>query len=108
MVEADEFLALRDRIAQVQYEFHHPPDKEMAWDDIKDAAHSAALAHFYYGRADAVLDALGLEQVGWRTFTDDTRTDWWWFDADDSLPSSHLNLVSEPVYRLSGEATNGR
>lgn len=61
----DEIEAVRERIARVEYEFHHPPDKELAWDRIKDEARFAPLVAVYYGRADAVLDALGLEQVGW-------------------------------------------
>lgn len=47
--------------------------------------------------ADAIIADLGLEQVGWRTFTDDSEDDWWWMGLDEQLPVNHR---SEPFYRL--------
>jgi len=65
VADRDEIASVRERIARVEYEFHHPPDKELAWCRIKDEPRFASLVAVYYGRADAILDALGVERIGW-------------------------------------------
>ncbi len=86
---SDEIEAVRERIARVEYEFHHPPDKELAWDRIKDEARFAPLVAVYYGRADALLDALGLEQIGW------------WQHGTFRL-DKYVHSEGEPLFRLAG------
>lgn len=97
MSASDEIASVRERIARVEYEFHHPPDKELAWCRIKDEPRFASLVAVYYGRADAVLDALGLEQVGWVSAARHLL-----YSEGDKARNPHMTL--EPVYRLTAQS----
>ena len=59
--QSEDFTQVRDAIACALYD--QDPDWQPSWDDLPA---DSSTKEFCYRKADAVLDALGLEQVGWR------------------------------------------
>lgn len=83
---------LRERVAQAIWVADEGPARaDEWWDRGEHQAHVDAC----YKRADAVLDALGLEQVGW------------WHDEFGFEVTKHgiagPENSGEPVYRLRGD-----
>ena len=94
MAEADEFLALRERIATALLQRDYPGAS------IEDGDYES---HLMLAQADTVLDALGIELVGVATEAGITS-------GGDFVATSASNASpgDVPLYVLRGEASDGR